>query len=922
MYSEIASFCSGILASVLQNELEDFAHKQIEDKKRQNIEIKTLKNIEKQIKNLLEQECIKDWVFKHQQDMKQNGYLFNEEQKEKFVEEFFLQHKELNYIHSPNIENIIREYLDDLNKWFDNLLSLEEKCVIQSIKEGQIQQSNRVTKQIALSTQEITNKLEELKNKDNKEIQNTNELFAKNYMEKKECCGYGDRKGKCRNLILLGTELCIECSKLKYFNKIERLYKIQNYLITKENEYFYAEQKSGIIKSRALVVPLYSENEKISSDTEYYLMLNLNKFIMNKEHQWIHIVTNGIFDEKIRETIFSYRDKVQILSEQDIIDGIMDFSDYLHETIENYENSILYNHYIDVYDENSNDLLEHSVFDFLIRNEENGYLILGDYGCGKTSFLLNLAYNLSKDYLQGNSEYIPLVIPLKNYAKSINFDNLFLDLFVNKCHMTNVSIDAFKMLLRFKKFVILFDGFDEVAKRVNYDVKFEIFNEICKYCLGKTKIIITCRPNYFQEKREYKELIENAHLQFEPDACNNVSFEETYIAELNENQIQNYIETFEEELRKNNLTSLNLNYLIHNTHDLMDLSKRPFLLNIIVQTLPQLAEEIKKDDKEKIKINAASLYKRYTDIWLDRENSKGKTLIRKKDKLHFCIHLAYMLFNNDVLYLHYSEFPKEIKEYFGNLDKMDEIDYFSHDIQSCSFMNSDGEGYFKFIHKSFMEYFVACYIADGLRELNKGNIDIDEVLSVRGISAEIAMFINDILEENSKIYEDIVAILEENINNDDEVVKQNIVTILSKMKYNIKRIIMDNKSYVEGDFSHSVVENAIIKNADFSNATFYGANIRNVSFKNCLFLDTFFQKATLENVDFSGQTLSHADFSYCYLKRCNFSCSTLVQADISQAEISESDFNDCDMSGIESVGTRYISNYNLENTIGIPYDMK
>lgn len=220
-----------------------------------------------------------------------------------------------------------------------------------------------------------------------------------------------------------------------------------------------------------------------------------------------------------------------------------------------------------------------------------------------------------------------------------------------------------------------------------------------------------------------------------------------------------------------------------------------------------------------------------------------------------------------------------------------------------------------------MEYFVACYVADGLRKIVREKVDIGEVLSVRGISSEIAMFINDILEENNNLHKQVVTVLEENINYRNEAVKQNIVTILSKMKYNMKGIIENDKSYVGGDFSHSVIENAVIKNVDFSNATFYGAVIRNVVFDNCVFVDAYFQKATLENVDFSRQSLEYADFSYCYVEKCNFSNSLLAQANISQATVSKSDFNDCDMSGIESVGTKYMHNYNLENAIGIPYDM-
>lgn len=41
-------------------------------------------------------------------------------------------------------------------------------------------------------------------------------------------------------------------------------------------EYFCAEQKSGIIKSSALVFPLYSEEVEISKNVAYELIVKIN----------------------------------------------------------------------------------------------------------------------------------------------------------------------------------------------------------------------------------------------------------------------------------------------------------------------------------------------------------------------------------------------------------------------------------------------------------------------------------------------------------------------------------------------------------------------------------------------------------------------------------------------------------------------
>ena len=82
MLSEIASFCSGILASVLANELGDLTHNKVDDKKKQKLEIKTLDNIEKQVKDLFEQEHVREWLFEQQYEIEQVGCLFSEEEKE------------------------------------------------------------------------------------------------------------------------------------------------------------------------------------------------------------------------------------------------------------------------------------------------------------------------------------------------------------------------------------------------------------------------------------------------------------------------------------------------------------------------------------------------------------------------------------------------------------------------------------------------------------------------------------------------------------------------------------------------------------------------------------------------------------------------------------------------------------------------
>lgn len=909
MTAEILSFTSGMLASLLANELGDSYHKKRNSKKSSKVDQEIISKIEKNIRDEFERDCVKENIFKEQYRISKLNCLYDEDDKIQFVKAFFEEHKELKYIHNATVENTIYYYLDKTNEILEKILSDEGKVIVSVIKNEGRKQSNKLSEQMAKNTETVIKKLNEIQG----EINQPN--TKKDRGIGKKCIGYGKRSRICENIIIGKERYCEECIKLEYFDRIVELYRVQGYTIDVENGYFIATLKSGIIEARAIVFSLFASLKGVSREDIFEVIEKISAMEKMQNYQFIHVVTNGQLSSEQVRVIKSCG--AEIFSEEKIISKIMDFTYYLRNSIDEYKNSDISGHYIDLFDEKTHELLEYSIEDFLGDDLSNAFLILGDYGCGKTTFLLHLLYRLAENYIYGDGEYIPLFIQLRDYTKAIDFENLFGNFFAKKCNICNSSHQTFEFLQKCKKFVILFDGFDEVAKRVNYDVKFEVFNEICKYAVGDTKIILTSRPNYFQEANEYKRLIENMHIQFEP-LDKTVEFLETYIEELNIEQIESYIGSYIYEFEESNIDIEDVEYLIKNTHDLLDLSKRAFLLNIIVQTLPQLIEDVKKQGESDLEINAASLYKRYIDLWLDREDSKGKTLVKKRDKLHFCKYLAYQMFKEDKYAVHFRELPVEIKKYFSDLSDIEEIDYFSQDIRSCSFLNSDGNGNFKFIHKSFMEYFVACIVCE---ELEKEDlIKIKDVLNIPNISSEIALFVNDILEENQK--KEIVNIIEELLQEAEPPVRENIITILSKTEYNIGKVIEQGDDYQGNDFSHATICNKRIVGVDFTEVSFYSAVIENVIFVNCKFQKAFFQKAKLVNVNFSEQSLEKCDMSYGHIKDCKFCGCSLIDVKMTYAVVEENDFDECDMSGIDTSGTEFHDNLNWENVVGVPYEMK
>jgi formylglycine-generating enzyme required for sulfatase activity len=102
----------------------------------------------------------------------------------------------------------------------------------------------------------------------------------------------------------------------------------------------------------------------------------------------------------------------------------------------------------------------------------------------------------------------------------------------------------------------------------------------------------------------------------------------------------------------------------------------------------------------------------------------------------FMQELALEMLRRDQLSIHYSRLPERVREHF-RLEKAREIDYFEHDIRTCSFLSRDGEGNYRFVHKSFQEFFVAQWLAPRLLDGSAPEMGLNEEMRgfVRGLLA-------------------------------------------------------------------------------------------------------------------------------------------------------------------------------------------
>ncbi|MDQ3152959.1 MAG: NACHT domain-containing protein, partial [Actinomycetota bacterium] len=124
-------------------------------------------------------------------------------------------------------------------------------------------------------------------------------------------------------------------------------------------------------------------------------------------------------------------------------------------------------------------------------------LVLGDFGTGKTFLLRALAERLAQE----DSELVPVLVTMRELTKGRTLDQLLAQ------HMSEEDSyhrPSFRYLLREGKVALLFDGFDELAQRTDYDRVVDHFNTLREAAGGAAKVIVTSRHQYFATDRDVR----------------------------------------------------------------------------------------------------------------------------------------------------------------------------------------------------------------------------------------------------------------------------------------------------------------------------------------------------------------------------------------------------------------------------------
>ena len=359
--------------------------------------------------------------------------------------------------------------------------------------------------------------------------------------------------------------------------------------------------------------------------------------------------------------------------------------------------------------------IEGYVDQWLADSSKEHLSVLGEFGTGKTWFVMHYAWLTLQKYKAAKKKGIvrprlPLVIPLRDYAKAVSMESLFSEFFFRKHEIPLPGYTAFERLNRMGKLLLIFDGFDEMAARTDLQAMIDNFWELARVVVPGAKALLTCRTEHFPDAIQGRETLSaqqkasTANLTGEPpqfEVLELAKFNDEQIAEILWRKVQKIAQDDGREPKKETVQA------VMGNSQLLDLARRPVMVDLIVEALPEI-EAGKRVDMARVYLYAVTRQ-------MQRNITSKRTFTSLADKLYFLCELSWKMLSTDQMTLNYRAFPDELQQMFADrVQDEKELDHWRYDMMGQTMLIRNAEGDYTPAHRSLLEFFVAYKIVASL----------------------------------------------------------------------------------------------------------------------------------------------------------------------------------------------------------------
>lgn len=366
--------------------------------------------------------------------------------------------------------------------------------------------------------------------------------------------------------------------------------------------------------------------------------------------------------------------------------------------------------------------IDDHIDEWLAESGKRHIAILGEYGQGKSTYCLQLAYRLFKDIEHGDiNSRTPIIIELRGKSpRTMEVEEILF----TWCRKYGIDPSAMIALHMSGKILLILDGFDEMDFVGEPEIRIDHFRKLWEFARHpNAKIIITGRPNFFLDGNELKRSLLVSEIQSDTPYCTPIRIEK-----FTDDKILHTLRNFDE-LVVNSISEIVSK--ANNNSQLIDLLSRPSTLVWAASVWDELKDDISK-------VGASSVIGRFIEQSFSRQLDKQlSTTVYGVEREYFTCGIALSMhldnpgvnqIGKDKLKRTVRELidtvPEALQDYTSPLenkfypfsdrikDPLRKTETVFTDVRTCSVIVEDlsRPGHFKFAHKSFYEYFVGSYI--------------------------------------------------------------------------------------------------------------------------------------------------------------------------------------------------------------------
>ena len=501
----------------------------------------------------------------------------------------------------------------------------------------------------------------------------------------------------------------------KFQNDVAHLFRISGYDVKqdllvefKKVDLLITERRFGRLHRIAVECKCWDRTLTQQSLSEIYA--NYLPLIPSAVHELL-VVTK----EALTETASAMVDRaanLRHLTYSELHAYIMDFRQYLAHLVDGYSSDGLNTYYISPTSSDMKDLA-YVVDEWLAdtATPPQPLAILGSYGLGKSTFARHIAWKYASLALKDPVQRIPILVKLGEIANEQSLAGLLGKLFTATNFVRNYNYSTFLELNKLGRFLVIFDGFDEMKQMLSWGEFKNNLREMNRLVQGSGKVLILGRPTAFLTAAEHQYALhgERNLASYQTRDPEWPDYKEVDLATFTKEQIEAFLPKYLKYLidtSKNANQRGKLERLVNrDAKDLLgdgqiwDIVKRPVQLKMITEILPDLRNDIEE-------LTVHDLYDYFIDYVIERESSKAaRGGFKTEQRRAFARDVAFWLWNvkRDRGVAEHAIPADLVAPYCGPNEDLDDV---TRDLVSACVLDRQGDRLF-FPHRSFQEFLVA-----------------------------------------------------------------------------------------------------------------------------------------------------------------------------------------------------------------------